>query len=108
MCSGRIDNAQGGIERAGSLQMVSPTSVSMGTGTSSGQRAWTFDHIAGPETSQDAFFTGAATTFSQVWQPGLSCACTLLLRMAHAVHIQCPPPAWHCLCNLSAKLALGE
>ena len=75
---------------AGSLQIVSPTSVGMGT--SYGPRTWTFDHIAGPETSQEAFFTGPSIPHSGLIQDSLSplyprlhntdtagCACTLQL-----------------------------
>ena len=37
--------------------MVSPACVRMAS--NQGPRSWTFDHIAGPETSQEAFFAGA-------------------------------------------------
>ena len=42
---------------AGSLEVASPTCIRMAS--SQGPRSWTFDHIAGPETSQEAFFAGA-------------------------------------------------
>ncbi|CAL5224275.1 g6937 [Coccomyxa viridis] len=47
--------------QTGSLQIVSPSSVGMST--SYGPRTWTFDHIAGPETSQEAFFAVAGEPF---------------------------------------------
>ena len=37
--------------------MVSSACVRMAS--NQGPRSWTFDHIAGPETSQEAFFAGA-------------------------------------------------
>ena len=39
---------------------MSPISVSMDTDHM--QRTWTFDHVAGPETSQEAFFAGTVTS----------------------------------------------
>ena len=37
--------------------MVSPACIRMPS--NQGPRSWTFDHIAGPETSQETFFAGA-------------------------------------------------
>jgi len=34
------------------------SSTSIGMTSNHGQRNWTFDHIFGPETSQEGFFTG--------------------------------------------------
>ena len=47
-------------EHAGSLQIISSTCIGMAS--SHGPRSWTFDHIAGPDISQEAFFAGASST----------------------------------------------
>ena len=81
----QLTAASCGPEHAGSLQIISSTCIGMAS--SHGPRSWTFDHIAGPDISQEAFFAGARNS-SISGVPAWNAAC----RLCKAVQEICIAP----------------